>query len=140
MNYSETAQVLAAMQIYDNRRVDETTVKAWHRVLRRYTLPDCLNAVEAHYTESTDWLMPAHIIRRVKSVRGRRLQLAGSPVITPADEFTPDGDPAPDRDRKQKHLTGLIANGQITPAQYDEYRAGNHQIEKLTRAAGEIAG
>lgn len=140
MNYQQTAEVLAAMQIYDNRRVDETTVKAWHRLLNRFTVLDCLNAVEAHYTESTDWLMPAHVIRRVKSIRSRRLQLAGSPVITPADEFAPDGSPAPDRDQKQKQLTNLIANGQISPAQYEQYRAGNHQLENLSRTAGELTG
>lgn len=140
MNYTETAEVLAVIQVYDNRRVDETTVKAWHRVLHRLGYHDCLAAVEAHYTDSTDWLMPAHITRRVKSTRRRRLELAGSPVIHPLDEFDENGEPAPDREAKQKQLTALIANGQVSPAQYEAYKAGRESLRGLARAAGELRG
>lgn len=138
MNYEQTAQVLAAIQIYDARHVDEATVKAWHQIIGRFTLPDCLAAVQAHFENSTDYLLPGHIVGRVKSVRARRLELAGTPVLTPADELTADGDPAPDRHRKQRELVNLVANGQITPEQYRAYADRRITFAQLRHGAKEL--
>lgn len=140
MNYAETTQVLAAIQIYDARHVDEATIKAWHRMLHRFTLPDCLAAVEAHFYESTDYLLPAHVIRRVKSTRSRRLALAEHPVLTYADEYDDDGKPLPDAQRKRDHLRNLVANGQLAAKEYEQYRDGKITLDQLGTMAREITG
>jgi hypothetical protein len=138
MNYAETTQVLAAIQIYDARHVDEATVKAWHKMLHEFTLPDCLAAVEAHFRESTDYLLPAHIIRRVKSMRSRRLALAEHPVLRYADEYDDDGKPLPDAQHKREHLRNLVANGQLTPQDYEQYRDGKITLDQLGNRTREI--
>lgn len=131
MNIAQTAEVLAAVQLYDARKIDEATIKAWHRMLADYSLSDCLAAIEEHFKTSTDWMLPAHIIRRVKSVRARRLQLAGSPVLSPADELDADGRQLPDWKQKQDALRSLIANGDVSPAEYQQYQAGGLTLTDL---------
>lgn len=138
MNMTETSKVLAAIQIYDARHVDEATVKAWHKMLHRFTLPDCLAAVEAHFRESTDYLLPAHVIRRVKSMRSRRLDLAEHPVLRYVDEYDDDGNLLPDAKGKREHLRNLVANGQLTPQDYEQYRDGKISLDQLGNRAREI--
>lgn len=138
MNYAETTQVLAAIQIYDARHVDEATIKAWHKMLHAFTLPDCLAAVEAHFRESTEYLLPAHIIRRVKQKRARRLELAENPVLNYHDEYDDDGNRLPDAKAKQEHLRTLIANGQLTAKDYEQYRDGKIGLQQLGTRAREI--
>lgn len=138
MNYDETAKVLAAIQIYDARHVDQATVKAWHKMIGRFTMQDCLNAVEAHFAESTEYLLPAHVIRRVKSIRSRRLALAENPVLNYDDEYDADGNRRPDAKRKHDHLINLVANGQLTAKQYELYRDGRISLQQLGALAKEI--
>lgn len=138
MNYAETAEVLGAIALYDARHVDEATIRAWHKMLHGFTLPDCLAAVEAHFRESTDYLLPAHIIRRVKSTRSRRLALAENPVLRYADEYDNDGKLQPDAQHKREHLRNLVANGQLTAKDYEQYRDGKIGLQQLDTRAKEI--
>lgn len=140
MNFDETSQVLAAIQIYDNRRVDDATVKAWHKMIGRFTLADCLAAVEQYFTTNTDWLMPAHIIRNVKAFRSRRIELAGNPVLNTADEYDEAGNRLPDAKRKQDHLVNLVANGQLDADQYKSYKSGRLTLQQLGNQARELTG
>lgn len=138
MNYEETGEVLGAIALYDARNIDEAMIMAWHKMLHPYTLPDCLAAVEAHFRESTDYLLPAHIIRRVKSTRSRRLALAENPVLRYADEYDSDGNLQPDAQHNREHLRNLIANGQLTPKDYEQYRDGKIDLQQLGTMAREI--
>ena len=139
MNFAETAEVIAAIQIYDNRKADEATVKAWHKIIGRFSKEDCINAVVEHYTNSTDWLMPAHITGRVKKVRARRIELAGHPALNYEDEY--DGDDHIRSDAKYRHaeLVDGIANGSISPEQYQHYRAHKIMLESLLAQARPLA-
>lgn len=61
MNFKETATLLAKIHVYDNRKVDEPTVRAWHEALGDLPLDECLEAVANYYRESTRWIMPANV-------------------------------------------------------------------------------
>lgn len=135
MNFAETAEVIAAIQIYDNRKADEATVKAWHKIIGRFSKEDCMDAVVEHYTNSTDWLMPAHITGRVKKVRARRIELAGHPSLNYSDEYDIDGQRVSGAKYRQAELVEGIANGAITADQYEQYRAKKIMLESLLAQA-----
>ncbi len=85
MDIQQTARLLALVQIGDNRRVDRAVVAAWHDLVHDLPLDDALDAVRAHRRESTDYLLPAHVIAGVRRIRGARLAAAPPPL--------PDVDP-----------------------------------------------
>lgn len=73
MNLTETNSLLAFIALYDNRRIDDATVVAWHAVLDDLDLPDCREAVVQHFRTSDVYLVPVHIRRLVDEiVRDRR--------------------------------------------------------------------
>jgi hypothetical protein len=65
MNLRETSEVLARAAAYDYRTVGESDIRAWHDALSDLDVDACGRAVVAHYRESTDRLMPAHVRRLV---------------------------------------------------------------------------
>lgn len=71
MNLQETAQVLAKIQLGDNRQVDELTVREWHDSIGHLTVHEAIEAVRLHRQESTAYLMPAHVVANVHRVRDR---------------------------------------------------------------------
>ncbi len=85
MDIQQTAQLVALIQIGDNRRVDRAVIAAWHDLVQDLPLDDALEAVRVHRRESTDYLLPAHVIAGVKRLRGARLAAAEPPM--------PDVDP-----------------------------------------------
>ena len=83
MTLEETGKLLARAALIDNRTVDPPIVIAWHQILGDLPYQDCEAALAAHYTESTDWMMPAHIRNRVKETRKQRILDAGIPAPPP---------------------------------------------------------
>jgi len=71
MNQNEVVDLLTAISAYDNRNPNPAAVLAWGKAaeLGRWTFPEALAAVHAHFAENPDYLMPAHITARVKAVR-----------------------------------------------------------------------
>ena len=71
MTIEEVAHLLATIVAYDNRNVGKAALAAWSEAARRgdWTSDEALNAVHAHFAESTEWLMPAHV---TKAIRARR--------------------------------------------------------------------
>ena len=80
MNAEETGRLLAKCASYDRRKIGEAEVIAWLQVLGDLNYRDCEAAVVGHYTETTDWIMPAHVRQRVKAIRARRLDRAKIPA------------------------------------------------------------
>lgn len=66
MTPEETGKLLGICAAYDRRTVGEIDVIAWYRVVGDLPYTDCEAAVIVHYAETTEWIMPAHIRRRVK--------------------------------------------------------------------------
>lgn len=71
MTDQEIRQLLAAIMAYDNRKPSDAALLAWGEVAARgrWTFQEALDAVHEHFTESTAFLMPAHITQRIKAAR-----------------------------------------------------------------------
>lgn len=135
MRTTYAAQILATIQAFDNRRVDEATVTAWADLLPDHTADDYIQAVKDHYQASTEWLMPANLIVRVKSVRSRRIEVAGSPHLRNDDENNHLGERRSDATQKQQHLTSLIASGSVSAELYRGYESGRLSFDDLDAMA-----
>lgn len=73
MNAKDAARLLALCASYDRRKIGEADVLAWLQVLGDLPFADCEAAVIGHYTDSTEWIMPAHVRQRVRVIRDCRL-------------------------------------------------------------------
>lgn len=73
MTDDEVIDLLTTAAAYDRRKVGDADVVAWRAAIGDLDFPDALDAVVGHYTESTEWLMPAHVRTRVKAIRSARL-------------------------------------------------------------------
>ena len=74
MTLEETVDLLTAAAAFDRRTVGEADAIAWHAAIGDLRFEDCRTAVVAHYTETTDWLMPAHVREGVRKIRDQRLR------------------------------------------------------------------
>jgi hypothetical protein len=86
MTTDDVVDLLSAITAYDNRNASPANVIAWAKAaeLGRWTLPEALDAVHAHFSECTDFLMPAHITARVKAARQDRALRAQNAELTAA--------------------------------------------------------
>lgn len=84
MTPTEAAALLAVCAAYDNRKPDPDTAQAWALALDGIRFHDARDVIVDHYKQSTDWIMPAHVRRGVKKLRGKRLEAMADP-IPPAD-------------------------------------------------------
>lgn len=73
MKISEAAAILTMASSYDKRTVGEADAQAWALALGDMRLQDARDAVVAHFTESTEWLTPAHVTRLVRHARSARV-------------------------------------------------------------------
>lgn len=88
MNRSEAAQALTVAAAYDNRSIGQTNVAAWTKALDDLRLSDVVDAIHAHYRDSSDFLQPAHIRKAVQQIRARRIDDAVIPA--PPHELADD--------------------------------------------------
>lgn len=75
MTPREAAVLLTKLAAYDNRQPSEAAARAWAEVLIDVDLQEALDAVPEHFRQSTDWVMPAHILRIVEDHRRERHRL-----------------------------------------------------------------
>jgi hypothetical protein len=83
MTPDETIDLLTLAAAYDRRTVGKGDAMAWHAAVGDLAFADCRVAVIGHYTDTTDWLMPAHVRHRVQRIRARRLDRASIPPPPP---------------------------------------------------------
>jgi len=69
MNRAEAATLLAITASFDRRTVGDADVIAWAAALELFPFAECRDAVVEHYTNSTEWLMPAHVTAIVRAHR-----------------------------------------------------------------------
>lgn len=131
MTIEEVIDLLATAAAYDRRTVGEADVVAWHRAVADLDFLDAQDAVVGHYTETTDWLMPAHVRKRVKDIRAGRLNR--QPIPAPPAELTdmPSAYKQAVQDAVAKMARGYALPKQITarvepPEEYTEARGGDH--------------
>lgn len=72
MDAGDAAEVLSLAAAYDNRKPGEAAARAWALALPALRLADAKEAVVEHYQRTTDFLMPYHLIDRVRELRERR--------------------------------------------------------------------
>ena len=87
-------QVVSLLQVaaaYDNRNLGQANIHAWHDAAdrERWAFDDAVMAIKAHYAESTDYLLPAHVTQRIRGKRQeppRAAEAIGElPAAPPAD-------------------------------------------------------
>jgi hypothetical protein len=83
--------VLAVAAAFDNRTVGVADNAAWFKVIGHLNQAEVEDAIIAHYAETTDRIMPAHVLTRVGKIRALRLAHAGPEAVPDAD---PDDVPA----------------------------------------------
>jgi hypothetical protein len=88
MTEDQVVDLLTAAAMFDRRTVGRADAKAWHAVVGDLSFDDALVAVRGHYTEGSDWLMPAHVRTRVRAMRRDRLER--TPLPAPGAELTDD--------------------------------------------------
>jgi len=69
MNKTETAKLLTIASMIDNRTVATETVEAWHMVVGHIDFDLAQEAMNLHWRESTEYLIPAHITKNLPRVR-----------------------------------------------------------------------
>jgi len=79
----EIIDLLTCAAAYDRRTAGDADVDAWLAAIGDLDFQDARQAVIAHYTESSDWLMPVHIKRRVAAMRARRVTDTRMPAPPP---------------------------------------------------------
>jgi hypothetical protein len=134
MNIIETGMVLAKIQAFDNRNVDDQTILAWQEVLEPHTLQDALAAVSAYFRTNTAWIMPAHIVERVRDMEQERVrQFKNGCHLNRADEERAlEGGWS----EAMRALNRAAATGALTPAAYEAYQASEQTLASvLTRKA-----
>lgn len=72
MTKADVVLLLGFASMYDYRRIGEADVEAWYLVVGDLDLDDAKAAVIAHYRDSTERLMPAHVRQGVKTIRADR--------------------------------------------------------------------
>lgn len=87
MEWNDVVDVLAHVAAFDRRTVGKADVSAWQAAFTSVHLTskrDALQAVADHYASSADWLMPVHVIQRVRDIRHARVDGLNE------DDFSPD--------------------------------------------------
>jgi hypothetical protein len=79
VNDIESGRLLSVCASYDRRTTGPADALAWADSLAALDYDECERAVIAHYQDSTEWIMPGHIIRRVKAERSHRLARTPNP-------------------------------------------------------------
>lgn len=71
MNHREVAAFIAVASAIDSRKSGDLVVNAWHDAIGQYEAAEALAALSHHRKTSTEYLMPAHIIRIIEENRRR---------------------------------------------------------------------
>jgi len=110
MTSDEVWDLLELIASIDRRKVGLTDRQVWEGFVGDLDAADAQAAVIAHYTEATDWIMPAHIRQRVKAMRRDRL----AREIVPAPPPENADNPVRYRETLKADLRA-IADGKVIP-------------------------
>lgn len=129
MNNHEMSQLLSYIAELDGRQITPTTVQVWTDVLGDdYSLTEMREAVRQHFTESTEFLKPGHLVAQVRRVRRERLNRLPTGVRTAIvdDPRGPNGTVRDFAEYKRVHrdVADTYASGLMSIATYQEYVNG----------------
>lgn len=90
MNLLETGELLARIQVHDNRQVGAVTIEEWQHDLSKVAYADALQVVRDHRRSSTEYLTANHILVGVRKMRNKLADGADRILPPPAEELDPD--------------------------------------------------
>ena len=69
--HADTIDLLTVVSAYDGRPPSEAQVAAWREAGDRahWSRAEAIDAVHAHFAESTNWIMPAHVTAIIRAER-----------------------------------------------------------------------
>lgn len=73
MDHAQTGELLARIQVHDNRQIGLVTIEEWQHELKDTSYADALEAVREHRRTSTEYLTASHVLAGVKRIRDGRL-------------------------------------------------------------------
>lgn len=88
LDRDQIIDLLSVIAAYDRRSIGEGDIAAWSESARRagWRFEDAVDAVHAHFADSSKWLMPGHVTERIRLARrqpapaGEVLALAKPPA------------------------------------------------------------
>lgn len=126
MSPDQLKQVVAKIQLGDNRQVDALTLREWFDTIGHLDAGDALQAVTMHRQESPDYLQPFHIITNARRLRNEHAELTGSTLQECESHPKPDNYEA---------MTKAWKNPQQFAAEVaiynEQLRAGGHPTVSL---------
>ena len=90
MNLAETATVLRYAAAVDNRRTDDAVCVAWQQILFDVDYATAMQAVTRHFHDSTEYLVPGHIVDIAKDIRDERRRKTPHEIRALPSRFEPD--------------------------------------------------
>lgn len=133
MTPQETAKLLTYVGELDNRQITKQTVQAWHDVLGRYSLKQCIEAVSKHFHDSTDWLMPAHVAGLIRRVRDERFMALPDASLSDAD-LRGNGDYR----EAMRELRAAVGDGVLTPEGYRAYQRSGLRLRDFLASGWDV--
>jgi hypothetical protein len=121
VNLTETDRLLTVIQNIDKRIVDDPTVIVWQELLHDLPFADCLRAVTEHFRESTEYLLPAHIVAGARAIERERVREDNHRRALAAE---PETDSRPLADRRQEirdfvaKVRGVLPEGNADALRY----------------------
>lgn len=131
MNVTEAGTLLAHISAYDNRNFNEFVAVTWHGIVGRYQFEEARQAVDEHFSTSTEYLLPAHLIRLIKSKR--RFRLTHFDAIDPNRT---DGADIATELAVRRQLTEAVATGQMDQRMYDDYHRSEQPWSEYRSSVG----
>jgi hypothetical protein len=119
----ETIDLLTTAAAFDRRTVGEADAIAWHAAIGDLSFDDSRAAVVAHYTETSDWVMPAHVRARVRAMRRDRLTREIIPALPAEIADQPSRYRGELRERIREIADGHSVQHAITPVPAQAPRA-----------------
>ena len=124
MDLAETGILLAKCQAFDNRNVADATIVAWQEILEPHTLQDALKAVSDYFRVNSSWIMPSHIVERVRDMEEARVyEFKNGYHLNRADEERGDWS------GQMKTLGRAVRTGALTAVAYDEYQDSEKPLD-----------
>lgn len=131
MNITETTNALALAQAFDNRTVGEVNIRAWHSVLSEEDATDVMTAIRDHYAGTTEWIMPAHILKGVREMAARRERAEQATGWAPGQAGVPKDQPMPEL--KPRAPYEQLTEAELTPEVADLIRSVRAMLPEGSR-------
>lgn len=119
MTPPQMADLLNLISSTDGRNLTQQMPSAWMDIIGDLDFTDAKAAVVKHFQQSTEWLMPAHVRKGVKSMREKRLLLVGGAQLNDVDERLEN---PREYNEARRELLDAIASGRLSADEVNRYR------------------